>query len=74
MKAPQSLFRLKILEAKSAADAKKIARTIAESPLVKTAINGEDPNWGRIVSAAGYAGVTLDESKLKLTINKNYYI
>jgi len=62
--------QIEIHEAKSASDAKKIARTIAESPLVKTAINGEDPNWGRIVSAAGYAGVTLDESKLKLAVNK----
>ena len=62
--------QVEIHEAKSVSDAKKIARTIAESPLVKTAINGEDPNWGRIVSAAGYAGVTLDESKLKLSVNK----
>ena len=37
--------------------AKKIARTIANSPLVKCAMHGNDPNWGRIVSAAGYAGV-----------------
>jgi glutamate N-acetyltransferase/amino-acid N-acetyltransferase len=63
-------IQVEVHEAKSISDAKKIARTIAESPLVKTAINGEDPNWGRIVSAAGYAGVTLDESKLKLSINK----
>ena len=63
-------IQIEIHEAKSTSDAKKIARTIAESPLVKTAINGEDPNWGRIVSAAGYAGVTLDESELKLSVNK----
>ncbi|KHE94050.1 MAG: arginine biosynthesis protein [Candidatus Scalindua brodae] len=44
--------QIEIHETKSISDAKKIARTIAESPLVKTAINGEDPNWGRIVSAA----------------------
>ncbi len=62
--------QIEIYEAKSISDAKKIARTIAESLLVKTAINGEDPNWGRIVSAAGYAGVALDESKLKLSVNK----
>lgn len=62
--------QIEIHEAKSISDAKKIARTIAESPLVKTAINGEDPNWGRIVSAAGYAGVALEESKLKLSVNK----
>ena len=63
-------IQIEVHEAKSVSDAKKIVRTIAESPLVKTAINGEDPNWGRIVSAAGYAGVTLDESKLKLSVNK----
>ena len=63
-------IQVEINEAKSISDAEKIARTIAESLLVKTAINGEDPNWGRIVSAAGYAGVTLDESKLKLSVNK----
>ncbi len=38
-------------------DALKIARTIAESPLVKTALAGGDPNWGRILAAAGRAGV-----------------
>jgi glutamate N-acetyltransferase/amino-acid N-acetyltransferase len=62
--------QVEIYEAKTITDAKKIARTIAESLLVKTAINGEDPNWGRIVSAAGYAGVAFDESKLKLSVNK----
>ncbi|MGR3218528.1 MAG: bifunctional glutamate N-acetyltransferase/amino-acid acetyltransferase ArgJ [Candidatus Anammoxibacter sp.] len=51
-------------------DAEKIARAIANSPLVKTAINGEDYNWGRIVSAAGYAGVALDANCLKLFINE----
>jgi glutamate N-acetyltransferase/amino-acid N-acetyltransferase len=51
------------------ADAGKIARTIADSPLVKTAIAGNDPNWGRIVSAAGYAGVAFDPAKLSLLLN-----
>jgi glutamate N-acetyltransferase/amino-acid N-acetyltransferase len=63
-------IQIEINEAKSTSDAKKVSRTIAESLLVKTAINGEDPNWGRIVSAAGYAGIPLDESKLKLSVNK----
>src|SRR5262249_1681079 len=39
------------------AEARRVARAVADSPLVKTAIYGADPNWGRIVSAAGYAGV-----------------
>ena len=57
-------------------DAKKIAFSIANSPLVKTAIAGEDPNWGRIVMAIGKAGVQLNIEKLTiklgdLTIVKN---
>ena len=43
--------------------AEKIARSIANSPLVKTAIAGSDPNWGRILCAAGYAGVAFDPRK-----------
>jgi len=50
-------------------DAIQIAKTIADSPLVKTAIAGNDPNWGRIVSAAGYAGVPFDASKVCLHLN-----
>lgn len=49
--------------------ARNIARTVADSPLVKSAIHGGDPNWGRIVSAAGYAGVSFDESELSLWLN-----
>lgn len=51
-------------------DARAIARAVAESPLVKTAIHGADPNWGRIVSAAGYAGVPFREEETSLWINK----
>lgn len=47
-------------------DADHIARTIGESPLVKTAITGGDPNWGRIVSAAGYAGRPIDPAATSL--------
>jgi glutamate N-acetyltransferase / amino-acid N-acetyltransferase len=50
-------------------DAIRIARAVADSPLVKTAIAGGDPNWGRIVSAAGYAGVLFQEENLSLTVN-----
>jgi glutamate N-acetyltransferase/amino-acid N-acetyltransferase len=48
------------------ADARQIAKTIAESALVKTAVFGNDPNWGRVVSAAGYSGVMFDEKDLSL--------
>ncbi len=50
-------------------DALRIAQTVAGSPLVKTAIYGADPNWGRFVSAAGYAGVPFDEMELRLWLN-----
>lgn len=50
-------------------DAVRIGKTIADSPLVKTAVAGADPNWGRIVSAAGYAGVPFDPSDVALLIN-----
>jgi glutamate N-acetyltransferase/amino-acid N-acetyltransferase len=54
---------------RSRQEAKRIAKTVAESALVKTAIAGADPNWGRIVSAAGYAGVPLDARKISLKVN-----
>lgn len=49
--------------------ARAIARAVADSALVKTAIHGADPNWGRIVSAAGYAGVPFEEAELSLWLN-----
>jgi glutamate N-acetyltransferase/amino-acid N-acetyltransferase len=49
--------------------ARQIAKTVAESALVKTAIAGGDPNWGRIVSAAGYAGVPFDPAGVSLHVN-----
>jgi glutamate N-acetyltransferase / amino-acid N-acetyltransferase len=47
-----------------------IAKAIADGPLVKTAITGADPNWGRIVSAAGYSGVELEEKDVSLWLNE----
>ncbi|HEV3342280.1 MAG TPA: bifunctional glutamate N-acetyltransferase/amino-acid acetyltransferase ArgJ [Pirellulales bacterium] len=51
------------------AAAHRIAKTVAESPLVKTALAGADPNWGRIVSAAGYAGLPFNPSGVTLHLN-----
>ena len=51
------------------AAAHRIAKAVAESPLVKTAIAGADPNWGRIVSAAGYAGVPFNPTGVALHVN-----
>lgn len=48
---------------KSFADAKTIGMSVAKSPLVKTAFFGEDPNWGRVICAVGYAGVPMDPKK-----------
>jgi len=63
------LITLDVTGCATRADAHLIAKTVANSPLVKTAITGNDPNWGRIVSAAGYAGVPFDPAKVTLTIN-----
>ena len=50
------------------AEARRAAAAIANSPLVKTAFFGEDPNWGRIVSAAGYAGISSGPETMRLTL------
>jgi glutamate N-acetyltransferase / amino-acid N-acetyltransferase len=54
--------------AKDFTDAKLAAKSIANSPLVKTAFFGQDPNWGRIVAAAGYSGADIDQTKVALWI------
>jgi glutamate N-acetyltransferase/amino-acid N-acetyltransferase len=63
------LVTVEVHGCRSREDALRISKTIADSPLVKTAIAGADPNWGRIVSAAGYAGVPFDPSKVTLHLN-----
>ncbi len=60
---------IQVEEAKSREDARQVARTIAQSPLVKTAFFGEDPNWGRILAAAGRAGCPVDPERLELLID-----
>ena len=57
---------VKVLNAKNFLEAKKVAFSIANSPLVKTAIAGEDPNWGRIIMAIGKANVDLSLNKLAI--------
>ena len=52
--------------ATDAADARRVALSIANSPLVKTAIAGEDPNWGRIVMAVGKSGAVADRDRLTI--------
>lgn len=62
------LVELEIIGAFSDQEALEVARAIAHSPLVKTAWAGCDPNWGRILVAAGYAGVFLDPSKVRIVL------
>ncbi|MBF0588156.1 MAG: bifunctional glutamate N-acetyltransferase/amino-acid acetyltransferase ArgJ [Magnetococcales bacterium] len=54
--------------AKSRADAKQVAFSVAKSPLVKTALFGSDPNWGRILCAVGYAKVPLDVDRIAIRL------
>ena len=64
----QKLIRIDVTGATSAKSAKRIAMTIANSPLVKTAIAGEDANWGRIVMAVGKAGEPADRDKISVGV------
>ena len=59
-------IKVKVRGAKSINDAKVVARSIANSPLVKTAIAGSDANWGRIVMAIGKSGVEIDSKKISI--------
>lgn len=63
------VLRIEVSGCRTRDDARTIARTVADSPLVKTAICGADPNWGRIVSAAGYSGVRFDPDRMVLRLN-----
>ena len=60
------VVRLRIEQARNRREAMQIARTIAHSPLVKTAWAGADPNWGRILAAAGRAGISLDPRRINI--------
>ncbi|KAJ1808137.1 glutamate N-acetyltransferase [Coemansia sp. RSA 2523] len=59
---------IEVTGARTFADAKQVASTIATSSLVKTAFYGQDANWGRILCAVGYAGVALDTNKVNMAI------
>jgi glutamate N-acetyltransferase/amino-acid N-acetyltransferase len=62
------LISVKVLDAASDADARMAARAVASSSLVKTAVHGGDPNWGRVVCALGYSGAELALDRLHLTV------
>ena len=63
------LMEITVCGAVDDADARKVANSVGGSNLVKTCVAGGDPNWGRIVSAAGYAGVDFDPKELQLKLN-----
>ena len=64
----KKFITVNVINAKSLGSAKKIAFSIANSPLFKTAVAGEDPNWGRIVMGIGKSGEEMDQKKLKIKI------
>jgi glutamate N-acetyltransferase/amino-acid N-acetyltransferase len=66
----RKLVIVRTLGFKNDDDARKVARAVANSPLVKTAIAGSDPNWGRILAAAGYSGVLFDPSKIDIHLQQ----
>ena len=66
----KKFLTINVINAKSLGSAKKIAFSIANSPLVKTAVAGEDPNWGRIAMGLGKSGELVDVKKLKIKIGE----
>ena len=64
----KKFLTVSVINAKSLGSAKKIAFSVANSPLVKTAVAGEDPNWGRIIMGIGKSGESVDSKKLKIKI------
>jgi len=63
------LIEIQVLNAKDKGDALKAGRAIASSNLVKTALFGENPNWGRIIAAAGYSGANSNPSNISLSLS-----
>ena len=62
------LVTVTVTGAASAEEARRAAKAIANSPLVKTAVHGGDPNWGRLIAVAGRANVAFDLSRAAVTI------
>ncbi|MGZ4867958.1 MAG: bifunctional glutamate N-acetyltransferase/amino-acid acetyltransferase ArgJ [Candidatus Angelobacter sp.] len=64
------VVRLNIEQARSRNEARQIGRSVANSPLVKTAWAGADPNWGRILAAIGYSGVTINPERINIYLGE----
>ncbi len=65
------LIEARVSGARTEGDARAAAKAIVRSPLVKTAIYGKDPNWGRVVAAAGYSGAEVDQDRISLKFTGN---
>lgn len=65
------MIEVRVSGARTEGDARAAAKTIVRSPLVKTAIYGKDPNWGRVVAAAGYSGAEVDQNRISLKFSGN---
>ena len=68
------LVTVKVINAQSESDAEQAARTIANSPLVKTAFFGEDANWGRIIAALGRSGVKFDQNRVDIAFDDVFMV
>jgi glutamate N-acetyltransferase/amino-acid N-acetyltransferase len=65
----KKLIVVEVQGARKHSDAERVARAVANSPLVKTAVAGSDANWGRILCAAGYSGAVFDPDKVDIRVN-----
>ncbi|HIH86572.1 MAG TPA: bifunctional ornithine acetyltransferase/N-acetylglutamate synthase, partial [Methanosarcinales archaeon] len=66
------LIEARVTGAASESDAVLAAKAVIASPLVKSAIFGRDPNWGRVVAAVGYSGAEMEQDRISLTFANNY--
>ena len=67
----QKVLKIEVRGAKTNEEAVQLARAIANSPLVKTALAGADPNWGRVLSSAGASGIQFDPTKVDIHLNEH---
>lgn len=64
----EKVFRVRVTGARSVRDADKVGRAVVDSPLVKTAVHGGDPNWGRILMATGKSGASVKPERVTLSV------
>jgi glutamate N-acetyltransferase/amino-acid N-acetyltransferase len=64
------VFRVRVTNARNENDADRIGRVVVDSPLVKCAVHGGDPNWGRITTAAGYSGAAISPERMSLDVGE----